>query len=68
MHSSSVYVVASALIDDIAVPVEAETFQRSQDASRAPGHNTGCIEILDADQPAAAVMACIEIAADRSQK
>jgi hypothetical protein len=57
-----------ALIYDITVPVEAESLQGAQDAIRAAGHDARCIEVLDADQPAAAMMARIEIASDCRQK
>jgi hypothetical protein len=57
-----------ALIYDITVPVEAESLQGAQDAIRAAGHDARCIEVLDADQPAAAMMARIEITSDCRQK
>jgi hypothetical protein len=68
IQSSNVYVVTMALIYDITVPVQTESIQSPQDAIRAAGHNTGCIEILDAQQPAAAVVAGIDIASDGCQK
>ena len=68
LHSSNVYVVALALIYDITVPVEAESLQGAQDSLRAAGYDPGRIEILDADEPLAAVMACVEIASGCRQK
>ena len=60
MQGRNVYVATLALIYDITIPVEAETLQGAQDAVRAAGNQTWCIEVFDSDQPAAAVMACIE--------
>jgi hypothetical protein len=68
VQSSNVYGNALALIYDIAVPEEAESLQGAQDAIRAAGHDARCIEILDADQPATAMMARIEIASNCRQK
>jgi hypothetical protein len=68
IQGSNVYVVALALIYDITVPVQAESIQSTQDAIHAAGHNTRCIEIFDAQQPAAAMVARIEKTSDRCQK
>jgi hypothetical protein len=68
VRGSNVYGNALALIYDLAVPVEAESLQGAQDAICAARYDPRGIEILDADQPAAAVMARIEIASDRGQE
>jgi hypothetical protein len=60
--------VALTLIYDITVPVQAETFERAQDAISAAGYDARCVQVLDADEPAAAMVTCIEIASDRSQE
>jgi hypothetical protein len=57
-----------ALIYDIAVPVEAETIERAQDAVRTARYQTWCIQILDADEPLPIVVSRIEIAADCRQQ
>jgi hypothetical protein len=58
----------ATLIYDVAVPTETECLQRAQDPVRAPGHDAGSIQILDPDEPAAAVMARVEIAPDGGQE
>jgi len=60
--------VALTLIYDITVPVQTEPLQRAQDAIGAAGYDARCVQVLDADEPAAAAGACIEIASDRSQE
>jgi hypothetical protein len=56
------------LIYDITVPVQTKTLQRAQNAIGAAGYNTGSVQVLDPNEPAAAVVARIEIAPDRSQE
>jgi hypothetical protein len=68
IQSSNVCVAALALIYDITVPVEAESLQGAQNSLRAAGYDPRRIEIFDADEPAAAMMACVEIASDCRQK
>ena len=58
----------AALIDDFAVPLEAEPFQRAQDPVRTAGYDAGGIEILDPQQPPAAMVAGVQVAADRREK
>jgi hypothetical protein len=48
--------------------VQAEGIQGSQDPVRAAGNYAGGVEILDPQQPAAAMVAGIQVAADRRQK
>jgi hypothetical protein len=48
--------------------VQAEAIQSAQDSVGAAGHNTGCIEIFDAQQPATAIVASVEIAPDGCQQ
>jgi hypothetical protein len=57
-----------ALIYDITIPVQTETLQRAQDPISAAGDHARCVQVLHADEPAAAVVACIEIASDRGQE
>jgi hypothetical protein len=57
-----------ALVDNFAVPGQAEAFEGAQDAIRAPGDDARGIQILNADQPATAVMARIDIASYRGQE
>jgi hypothetical protein len=68
MQSSTIQLAALALIYDITVPVQAEAIQGTQDAGSAAGDNAGGVEILDADEPTAAVMPRVEEASDRRQK
>ena len=57
-----------ALEQDFAVPLEAERFERAQHLVGATRHDARSIEILDAHQPARAMRARVEIAADRRQQ
>ena len=60
--------LAVALIYDRPVPVQAECLQGTQNPVRAAGDRAGGVEILDAKQPLAAVVARIEVASDGRQK
>ncbi len=48
--------------------MQPETLQRAKDPIGAAGYDARSVEILDTDEPAAAVVACIEITSDRGQK
>src|SRR5438105_7662122 len=58
----------TALVDDLAIPLESKPFQGAQDAVGAAGNDSRGIEILDPYEPPAAVMARIEVAPDRREK
>jgi hypothetical protein len=68
VHGRKIKGDAAALVYDLAVPVQAEGIQGSQDPVRAAGNYAGGVEILDPQQPAAAMVAGIQVAADRRQK
>ena len=63
-----VSVSAFALAHHVAIPFEAESLQGPQDGRRGSGHHTGRIQILDANQPAAAVCARIQVAGRRGEQ
>src|SRR5262249_17124339 len=58
----------AALINDLAVPLETESLERAEDAVRAAGHDARRVEILHAHQPAAALVAGVEVAPHRGEK
>jgi hypothetical protein len=57
-----------ALPQDFTVPFEAERLEHAQLFVGAPRHHPRGVEILDAHQPACAVGARVEIAADRGEQ
>ncbi len=57
-----------ALVFDRAIPGEAEVLQGAQDIGVAAGFEAGEVQVLHAHQPAAAVMAGIQVAADGSHQ
>jgi hypothetical protein len=59
---------SAALINDLAVPFETKSLERAEDAVCAAGHDARGVEILDAHQPAAALVAGIEVASHRGEK
>jgi hypothetical protein len=59
---------APALPDDRPIPVQLESLQSAQDLLGATRNNTLSVQILDPDQPAAAMPARIEEAADCSDE
>jgi hypothetical protein len=61
-------VAARALEQDVAVPLESEGVEDAQLLVCAAGDDTGCVEVFDADPPAGAVMARIQVTADRCQQ
>src|SRR5581483_4891329 len=68
LQGGEIEVCAPALVDNLAVPFETESFQGAQDTVRAARHDARGIEILDPHEPAAAMMAGIEVAPDSRQQ
>ncbi len=60
--------MAGALVDDGAVPFEAVALQGLQNARCGGGLLPGRIDILDAQQPAAAAVASLQIAGSRGEQ
>jgi hypothetical protein len=59
---------SAALVDDLAVPPQAEGLEGPQHLIGAARHHAGAIEVLDAHEPAAGAAAGIDEAADGSQQ
>jgi hypothetical protein len=59
---------APALVDYFLVPMQSAGFQRAQDVVRGAGQAARRIEIFHAQQPAAAVMLGVEVAAQRGDQ
>jgi hypothetical protein len=57
-----------ALVDDRAVPFEAVALQCFQDAFDCARLLSGRVDILDANQPVATALACLQIAGGCSQQ
>jgi hypothetical protein len=56
------------LANDLSVPLEAEQLERAQNTGRRSGNLPRSIEILNAQQPAAAMRARVQIAGYRRVK
>jgi hypothetical protein len=65
LECRGVCVLTRALADDGAVPFESEGLERREDGVSGARDLARPIKVLDAQQPAAAVGACIEVAGDR---
>jgi hypothetical protein len=65
LQGRGVVAQAMALTDDFAVPLEAEGVQRGEDPPGGTGNFARPVEILQAQQPAAAVGAGVEKARGR---
>ena len=60
--------LAAALVDDGAVPFEAVSIQRGKNAFRGARLLPGRVDVLDAQQPVAAVSARLQVAGSRSEQ
>jgi hypothetical protein len=58
----------AALVDDLAVPLQAESLQRAQDPVRTARDDAVSVQIFDPQQPLATVVAGIEVASDGRQE
>jgi hypothetical protein len=56
------------LANDLPIPFEAEQLEGAQNCGRRSGNLPGLVEILDAQQPAPAMRARVQIAGDRGVK
>jgi hypothetical protein len=61
-------IMAMALYDHLAIPLEAEPLEGTQNIACSPGDSTRTIDILNAQQPLAALRARIQITADSSDQ
>ena len=59
---------APALPHDLAIPFEAKAFEGGEDTLGGAGHRAWAVDILDAQQPASAVGARFQEAADRGDQ
>ena len=59
---------AAALVNDRPVPFEAVALECLKDALRCSRLLPGRVDILDAHQPVAAALACLQIAGGRSKQ
>jgi hypothetical protein len=59
---------APALVEDRIVPLQSEALESAQDTVRATRYGARQVEILDANEPAAALMTRIEKARDRGKQ
>jgi len=57
-------ITASALVEDLAIPLEGESGERAQDGVGGTGSGSLPVDVLDAQQPVASARTRIEIAAD----